>query len=88
MFFTAKHCGNDYYQISNVKGEGSIEMKKTNVARNQNVRDIMSSSNLETKGDILNDIPIQIKNLSNLRDEGIISDEEFSTKKTELLSRI
>ena len=52
------------------------------------VRDIMSSSNLETKGDILNDIPIQIKKLSNLRDEGIISDEEFSTKKTELLSRI
>lgn len=34
------------------------------------------------------DIPEQIKKLSELKEQGILSQEEFDTKKTELLSRI
>ncbi|GIV29813.1 MAG: hypothetical protein KatS3mg028_0879 [Bacteroidia bacterium] len=35
-----------------------------------------------------NDIPDQIKKLSELRDQGIITDDEFNHKKTELLSKM
>jgi hypothetical protein len=34
------------------------------------------------------DVTEQIRKLGDLRDEGIISDEEFETKKRELLSRL
>lgn len=33
-------------------------------------------------------IPDQIRELAKLRDEGLLSDEDFQTKKQELLSRI
>lgn len=35
-----------------------------------------------------NDITTQIQKLSDLKDKGILTDEEFSIKKAELLSRI
>ncbi|MBD8046751.1 SHOCT domain-containing protein [Clostridium sp. N37] len=34
------------------------------------------------------DIPGQIKKLSELREQGILTEEEFNNKKTELLARI
>lgn len=50
----------------------------------------LSAVNKENKKDTENssDIPEQIEKLSELRDKGILTDEEFQTKKTELLSRI
>lgn len=36
----------------------------------------------------VDDIPAQIKKLADLRDSGILSEDEFQAKKTELLSRI
>jgi Zn-finger nucleic acid-binding protein len=34
------------------------------------------------------DIPSQIQKLSDLKEQGILTDEEFEKKKTELLSRL
>jgi Short C-terminal domain len=34
------------------------------------------------------DIPAQIRKLAELRDQGILSEDEFTAKKTELLSRL
>ena len=37
---------------------------------------------------VQDDIPSQIKKLSDLRDQGILTDDEFSVKKAELLSKM
>ncbi len=42
----------------------------------------------KSKDQSTQDIPEQIKKLSALKDKGIISEEEFQSKKTELLSRL
>lgn len=41
-----------------------------------------------TKGDSTNPVTEQIKQLASLRDAGILTEEEFQTKKTALLSRL
>ena len=49
------------------------------------VRDNMGTKSEKT---IKDDIPNQIKKLSVLRDEGILTDDEFKSKKMELLSKM
>ncbi len=45
-----------------------------------------SSSPVQINTEI--DIPSQIRKLSLLKDEGILTEEEFSSKKSDLLSRM
>ena len=49
---------------------------------------ITEQKNTETNQPMEAEIPSQIKKLAELRDEGIITDEEFMTKKRNLLSRM
>ncbi|MCH5348403.1 MAG: SHOCT domain-containing protein [Oscillospiraceae bacterium] len=48
--------------------------------------EIFQKPNPKTDHDL--DIPEQIEKLAELKDKGILSEEEFQTKKTELLSRL
>ena len=42
----------------------------------------------ETPSQLPADIPAQIKQLAELKDQGILTEEEFETKKAELLKKI
>ena len=50
------------------------------------IMEVKSKGN--TKSEKTDDIPSQIKKLSELKDMGIITDEEFNSKKSELLSKM
>ena len=43
---------------------------------------------VEVISEVTADIPTQIKKLSELKDQGILSEEEFETKKKELLAKL
>lgn len=59
----------------NPNGFGEPEVPKPEVPKSENTS-------------VSSDIPEQIEKLSALKDKGIISEEEFQSKKTELLSRL
>lgn len=54
----------------------------------EDLRGNISSSNNQNQNQTTIDIPSQIKQLSDLRDSGILNNEEFEQKKTELLSKM
>lgn len=60
-----------------------IDITKSSIGKNENISNTSISS---TNSPI--SIPEQIKQLSELKDSGIITDTEFNQKKSELLSRM
>jgi hypothetical protein len=52
--------------------------------RNQFTKSNSSSAQIQEEVDI----PSQIRKLSALKDEGILTEEEFNTKKSELLNKM
>ncbi|HAB61590.1 MAG TPA: hypothetical protein DCE48_13020 [Lachnospiraceae bacterium] len=55
----------------------------TNAKLNLNISSTMNVSIITT-----NDIPEQIEKLSQLKNSGILTEDEFNSKKTELLARL
>jgi len=55
-----------------------------NMMNSQFSKDVANTVNIQHE----NDIPAQIKKLSTLKDQGILTEEEFTSKKTELLNKM
>lgn len=52
------------------------------------VQSNLGKSNVASTNSANSDIPSQIQKLSELKDQGILTDDEFNQKKTELLSKM
>jgi hypothetical protein len=87
------------HKISFFASGNKIKMKWINTHRLKDingfieyVRNNMGASASESldkiNQDELNDIPSQIKKLSSLKEEGILTEEEFDSKKKELLAKL
>ena len=69
-----------HHRLKNVNG--FIEY----ISNNMGTSDSKSSNG--TNQNESNDIPSQIEKLSNLKEKGILTEEEFDSKKQELLAKI
>jgi len=87
------------HKISFFASGNTVKMKWINHHRLKNVNGFIEyiSNNMDTSGsknstaidqNESNDIPSQIEKLSNLKEKGILTEEEFDSKKQELLAKI
>ena len=68
-----------------IAGKSIIEQAKVSVAA---LRDLIGKSQQSQSSMLTIDIPDQIGKLAVLRDQGVLTQEEFEAKKKELLSRM
>ena len=72
----------------------AVAYKKADAQKYEKARDLIEEliSNLSTENQstnvLANDIPAQLEKLAALRDSGILTEEEFTTKKAELLAKM
>ena len=70
-------------------GQGGIEIKISGIEQYWEVKEIINNRiNLDKKKPEQSNIISKIKNLSELRDDGLISDDEFKQKKQQLLEKL
>lgn len=77
----------DDLEIDNISKEVAdrlVQLIQQGIAGNLNSTKNMSNTSLISQGDIIE----KIKELAELKDKGILSEQEFQTKKEELLSKL
>jgi hypothetical protein len=78
--------------VLNIKGSKEVFPYMNNDEMAQSlkiIRDLIQKNKEKSQPSIISEsIPDQIKKLANLRDSGILTEQEFQTKKTELLKRM
>lgn len=80
--------------IDGIETEILFQGKAASIANSNILKKIIDNNKNNTSnakndsGDITMDIPEQIRKLSELKEQGILTEEEFNAKKSELLSRL
>jgi hypothetical protein len=83
------HTSNDGIYVRSALKFEELQRFQKNIEEARDAKNLNSEENLQNNNSLAEDDPIaKIKKLSELKEQGIISDEEFNQKKKELMDQI